>query len=262
MSRILLTNDDGIDAPGLLHFARSLSEIAEVRVVVPDRERSWVGKAITRYDPVTVERVDRDGVTIYACSGYPADCVQLGIHSLFGDEPDLVVSGINVGYNHGAAYLQSSGTAGAALEAGVAMVPALAFSAGSMVIPWHDWKRDAVTEAATEMWRRLATVATGIADRALGTARPGDVLNVGLPDTSSPETERRITTVAQVRYRGLFTGDGNGSYRHAYGTLDLEGASLEGTDVAAAHDGVISITPIAGAGHGTASPDLLAAVSR
>jgi 5'-nucleotidase len=262
MSRILLTNDDGIDAPGLLHFARSLSDIAEVRVVVPDSERSWVGKAITRYDTVTVERVDRDGITVYACSGYPADCVQLGVHTLFPDEPDLVVSGINVGYNHGSAYLQSSGTAGAALEAGVALVPGIAFSAGSMTTPWNDWKHEAVTAAAVPMWQRLAAVATEIANAALGVARPGDVLNVGLPDTASPETERRITTVAPVRYRGLFAGDGNGSFTHAHGGLDLDGAALEGTDVGAAHDAVISITPIAGASHGPASPGLLDAVTR
>jgi 5'-nucleotidase len=261
MSRILLTNDDGIDAPGLLYFARSLSDIAEVRVVAPDRERSWVGKAITRYETVTVERVDRDGVTVYACSGYPADCVQLGIHTLFPDEPDLVVAGINVGYNHGAAYLQSSGTAGAALEAGVALVPAIAFSAGSMVTPWNEWKLDAVSPSAMPMWQRLAAVATAVAERALAAARPGDVLNVGLPDTASASTERRITTVAAVRYRGLFAGDGNGSFTHAYGGLDLDGASLEGTDIGAAHDEVISITPIAGAGHGSASPGLLEAVS-
>lgn len=261
MAQILLTNDDGIDAPGLIYLARSLSDIARVRVVVPDRERSWVGKAITRYETVTVERVDRDGLTVYACSGYPADCVQLGIHTLFPDEPDLVVSGINVGYNHGAAYLQSSGTAGAALEAGVALVPALAFSAGSMVTPWKDWKHDAVTPSAVPMWQRLATVATAIAERALGTARPGDVLNVGLPDTATAETQRRVTTVAPVRYRGLFAGDGNGSFTHAYGGLEFDGTALEGTDVEAARDEVISITPIAGAGHGSATPELLEAVS-
>jgi len=261
MPRILLTNDDGIDAPGLLYFARSLFDVAEVRIVVPDRERSWVGKAITRYETVTVERVDRDGLTMYACSGYPADCVQLGIHTLFPDEPDLVVSGINVGYNHGTAYLQSSGTAGAALEAGVALIPAIAFSAGSMVVPWNDWKRDAISPAAAPMWQRVATVAADIAERALAAAGPGDVLNVGIPDTASPGTERRITTVASVRYRRLFAGDGNGSFIHAHGGLDLDGASLEGTDVGAAHDAVISITPIAGAGHGPASPALLDAVS-
>jgi 5'-nucleotidase len=261
MPRILLTNDDGMDAPGLLPFARSLSDIAEVRIVVPDRERSWVGKAITRYETVTVESVDRDGVTVYACSGYPADCVQLGIHTLFPDEPDLVVSGINVGYNHGAAYLQSSGTAGAALEAGVALVPAIAFSAGSMVMPWNEWKHDAVAPSATPMWQRLAAVATAIAEQALTAAGPGDILNIGLPDTASEGTERRITTVASVRYRGLFAGDGNGSFTHAYGGLDLDGASLEGTDIGAAHDEVISITPITGAGHGSASAGLLAAVS-
>ncbi|MFP3914318.1 MAG: 5'/3'-nucleotidase SurE, partial [Actinomycetota bacterium] len=100
--RILVTNDDGIDAPGLVPLARALQKLGEVRVVVPDRERSWVGKAITRFDPVWMERRERSGVEIMAVTGYPADAVQLGIHALEGATPDLVVSGINLGYNHGA----------------------------------------------------------------------------------------------------------------------------------------------------------------
>lgn len=261
MPRILLTNDDGIDAPGLVLLAKRLATIAEVDVVVPDKERSWVAKAITRYDPVTVLQMERDGVTIHACSGYPADCVQIGVHGLFPSPPDLVVSGINVGYNHGAAYLQSSGTAGAALEAGVLRVPAIAFSAGSMATPWAEWKAYATTPEAKPMWDRLAVVATDIAAVALQHLAAGEVLNVGLPDTCTEGTERRLTTVAQVRYQGLFAVDGEGTFRHSYGTLVLDGAKLAGTDVGAAYDEVISVTPIHGAAQGSASREVLEAIT-
>lgn len=260
MPLILLTNDDGIDAPGLVPFARRLAAIGTVSVVVPDRERSWVGKAITRYDPVTVAIVDRSGVAVTACTGYPADCVQLGIHVLSARPPDLVVSGINVGYNHGSAYLQSSGTAGAALEAGIAGVPAVAFSAGTTTTPWHQWKQQAQQPAAQEMWERLADVATEICGLVLDHASPGDVLNVGLPDHSDSTTERRITSVALVGYDRLFAETAPNTYSHAYGGLVFDGEDLSGTDVAAANDGVISITPIRGAGHGDATAQLLKAM--
>ncbi|MEA3510405.1 MAG: 5'/3'-nucleotidase SurE, partial [Actinomycetota bacterium] len=105
MPWILLTNDDGIDSPALAPFARALGDLGTVRVVVPDRERSWVGKAITRFDPIRVEKVELDGGEAWTCTGFPADAVQIGIHGLFDEPPSLVVSGINVGYNHGTAFL-------------------------------------------------------------------------------------------------------------------------------------------------------------
>jgi 5'-nucleotidase len=260
MPRILLTNDDGILAPGLVPFARQLATIARVTVVVPDRERSWVAKAITRYDPVTVTVVERGGVTVHACSGYPADCVQLGIHVLSPETPDLVVSGINVGYNHGSAYLQSSGTAGAALEASIAGVPAIAFSAGSATTPWGEWKLRVAEPDAQPMWARVAAVATRICEIGLDTMGPGEVLNVGLPDDSSRSTERRITSVAAVGYDRLFAETAPNTYSHAYGGLVFDGEDLTGTDVAAATDGVVSITPIRGAGGAEVSKGLLEAV--
>jgi 5'-nucleotidase len=260
MTRILLTNDDGIGAPGLIALALRLADVAEVHVVVPDRERSWVGKAITRHDPVTVTPVERDGVTLHACSGYPADCVQLGIHVLFPQPPDLVVSGINVGYNHGSAYVQSSGTAGAALEAAVARIPAIAFSAGSVTSPWDQWKHAVHLPGTLPMWERLADVAAVICEVALSHAVPGDLLNIGLPDGADLHTERRVTTVAPVGYDRLFAEVGPGRYSHSYGGLVFAEEDLEGTDVAAARDEVVSITPIHGVGDGPATPALLTAL--
>lgn len=261
MARILLTNDDGTAAPGLAAFARALHEIGEVAVVVPDRERSWVSKAITRFEPVTVVEVDVGGVPVFACSGFPADCVQLGIHVLF-ERPDIVVSGINIGYNHGTAYLQSSGTVGAALEAGIAGVPAIAFSAGSHTVPWQQWKEDVLEPASMPMWERLAAVATAMVARALTEIRPGDVLNVGLPDGSTVDTPRVVTRVAPSGYDRLFAEDRPGVYVHAYGGLIHDPSAIEGTDVGAAADGVISLTPIGGAGDGPMNPGLFRALTK
>jgi 5'-nucleotidase len=245
MPWILLTNDDGVDAPGLPTLAHALAAIAEVRVVVPDRERSWVGKAISRFEPVRVAATERGGVTIHTATGYPADCAQLGIHAMFDTPPDLVVSGINVGFNHGSAYLQSSGTVGAALEASIAGVDALAVSTGSKR-PWGEWRPWAHTPAAVAMWERLSALTVDLA-RALWEARPsGVVISVNLPDDADADTERRITSVARVGYERLFSPAGDGVYMHDFGGgIDVR-APLEGTDVQAAADGAVSITPVGG----------------
>ncbi len=243
MGWILLTNDDGADAPGLPSLARALEAVAPVRVVVPDRERSWVGKAISRFDPVRVQTVERDGVTVHTATGFPADCAQLGVHALFEEPPALVVSGINIGYNHGSAYLQSSGTVGAAIEASIAGVDAVAFSTGSKR-PWREWRDWVHTPDALVMWERLASLAAALA-RSLWEARPsGVVLTVNLPDEADGSTERRITSIAHVGYERLFSQSGPGVYVHDFGGGMHHRTSLEGTDVQAAADGAVSITPI------------------
>src|SRR5262245_12591008 len=115
VSYILVTNDDGVDSPALLPLARELAKLAPIRVVVPAGERSWIGKAISRWDELRVSRSDRDGIEVFAVGGFPADCTNLGVHSLFDSPPELVVSGVNIGLNVGLGFFLSSGTVGAAM---------------------------------------------------------------------------------------------------------------------------------------------------
>lgn len=126
--RILITNDDGIHAPGIYHLKRALESIAEVVVVAPDTERSAVGHAITLSDPLRVIEVNNDGKFFgYAVNGTPADCVKLALRCLLDEQPDLVVSGINTGANT-AINIMYSGTVSAAAEAVIMGVPGLALS--------------------------------------------------------------------------------------------------------------------------------------
>lgn len=242
--RILVTNDDGIDAPALVPLARAMADLGEVTVVVPDRERSWVAKAITRFDPVTVVEEQRDGVRIHAISGYPADAVQLGIHAL-GIVPDLVVSGINLGYNHGAGFLMSSGTVGAAVEAWIAGIAAVAVSTGTMT-DWHDWRGRAMAPDSAGAWERLAAVTAQLVHLVdeSGLHDHADVVSVNLPYEADQDTERRLTTIARVGYDRLFSLRAEGVFVHAYGGGITHIDPVEGSDIDAAHDGVISITPI------------------
>lgn len=126
--RILLTNDDGIQAPGLLAARAALSTLGEVFTVAPERPRSAAGHSITLHKPLRLVPTDlADGAQGYACSGTPTDCVTLGYDVILEQRCDLVVSGINAGANLGWD-LSYSGTVSAAVEGVVMGVPAIAVS--------------------------------------------------------------------------------------------------------------------------------------
>ncbi len=224
-------------------LARALGEIADVRVVVPDRERSWVGKAITRYEDLVTETVVDRGISIVTVSGFPADCVQLGVFNLFETAPDIVVSGINVGANHGQAYLTGSGTVGAAVEAAIIGLPAIAFSAAKEG-EWVTWKAWAESDRSDPMWERLGRVATEITASVLDTGLSADVhvLKVELPAAADVDTPRRFTAAAPVRYGRLFEEAGPGRFHHRYPGGLYPIGPMEGTDFQVVEAGEIAMT--------------------
>ncbi len=132
MSKILITNDDGINSEGLIRLAKAASELGQVWVVAPDSERSAMSHSITLRRAVEVWNVPFpvSGVQAFACDGKPADCVRVGILNIVPGKPDVVFSGINYGYNV-AADLQYSATVGAALEAAFQGCHSIAFSEGA-----------------------------------------------------------------------------------------------------------------------------------
>ena len=93
MRRVLLTNDDGVDSPALVPLARTLAGMGDVTVVVSDRQRSWIGKALSRTGEVALATTRRGDVPITTCTGYPADATQLGVHQVCDERPDVLVSG-------------------------------------------------------------------------------------------------------------------------------------------------------------------------
>jgi len=244
MSWILLTNDDGIDSPALAPFAIALSTLAETRVVVPDQERSWISKAITRFDLVTHEVVERGGIEMHTVSGFPADAVQIGAGPLFDDPPALVVSGINLGFNFGAGYALGSGTVGAAFEGWEAGVPAIAVSTQGGPT-WDDWQAFSRAEAALPMWERISMVAAAVVDsiRSSEVFDHADVVSVNLPADATLETPRRVSPMARVRYGGLYSA-ADGGFNHDYWGSVVELGEMEGTDIAVTAAGLVSITPL------------------
>ena len=135
---ILVTNDDGITAPGIRALISVMSEIGTVVVVAPDKPQSAMGHAITLNSTLFINKVSLENaiVTEYSCSGTPVDCVKLAVNEILHQKPDLCVSGINHGSNSSINVIYS-GTMSAAVEAGIEGIPAIGFS-----LLDYDWNAD------------------------------------------------------------------------------------------------------------------------
>ena len=244
MPTILLTNDDGIDSPMLIPLAHALRRLGMLRVVVPATERSWVGKAITRFDVVQAGQTERDGLLMYAVSGTPADCVNLGVHTLFPEPPDLVVSGINLGLNFGLAFLLSSGTVGGVLEAWIAGIPAIAFS---MAIPNDAYGLSGAQRIAALGARPLAAadVAADIVASLLQYGFPNDIdgFSVNMPADVTRDTPRVVARVTRSRYGPLFVPGPEGGYLHRFQSLTPLETPSDG-DMQVVARGATAITPL------------------
>ncbi|MFT7335096.1 MAG: 5'-nucleotidase [Porticoccaceae bacterium] len=135
---ILVTNDDGVSAPGLRALISVMAEIGEVIVVAPDKPQSGMGHAITTNSTLYLNKIskDIDLITEYSCSGTPVDCVKLAVNEILKKKPDLCVSGVNHGSNSSINVIYS-GTMSAAVEAGIEGIPAIGFS-----LLDYDWNAD------------------------------------------------------------------------------------------------------------------------
>jgi 5'-nucleotidase len=244
MAKLLITNDDGIDSPCLVPLVRAVAALGEVRVVVPSSERSWIGKAISRFDIVRVEETEREGFPVHAVDGSPADCVNLAVHTLFSDRPEWVVSGINLGVNFGLAFILSSGTVGAALEAWIAGVPAVAFS---MAIPRDVYGLTGAHRLAALGDRPpvAAAVATEILQELLRFGLPDGVdgFSINLPADVTCETPRVFAPVTRSRYGRLFVPAPEGGYLHRFSGLEVLDPSPYG-DIGVVESGAVAITPL------------------
>jgi 5'-nucleotidase len=234
MNKILLTNDDGILSPGLPALAEKLSVISPVVAVVPDREQSAIGTALTLHQLLRARRARQiyPEVETYAIDGTPGDSVILAVENLFKNEIGLVVSGINHGMNLGDDVL-ISGTVGAALQGYLRELPAIAVSADSL---------------DSDLLQKTARLTALLAKRILDGSLPQDVLlNVNLPDTPL-SGEVVITRLAhRIHIDSVDEGhDWKGAhYRLVRQRAEQEnGADDRETDLWAVTHGKISITPL------------------
>jgi len=221
MPTLLLVNDDGPLSPFLLPFAQKLSALAQVRVAVPLEEKSWTGKSMTRHGKLNARPLPGfDSIPALTVDGTPSDCANLGIHHLFGGAPDWVVSGINIGLNAGLNFIVNSGTVGAAFEAALAGVPAVAFSMHMPRELYDQWiaERKLTGERAARAIDLAASRAASMFRALLAQGLPPGamVLNVNFPQNLQPETPVRWVPVENNRYGSLFAQDGDGGFYHSY----------------------------------------------
>lgn len=127
--KALISNDDGVTASGILAAKKAVEDLCDTYVVAPETQQSGIGHALTLYEPLRVNRhILRDGSVGYGVSGTPTDAVTLGLFELLEEKPDIMISGINTGFNLGQAELTTSGTLGAAIEAASFGIPTIAIS--------------------------------------------------------------------------------------------------------------------------------------
>jgi 5'-nucleotidase len=224
---ILVTNDDGILAPGLRALAAAARQLGDALVVAPDREMSAVSHAITLHRPLRVLATTEG----YALSGTPVDCAYMGIHHIAKRRPDLVVSGVNLGPNLGSDVLYS-GTVAAAREGTIQGLPAIAFSlAGRDPAPF------------AQLGPLLTTVMQAVLENGLP---PGITLNVNIPKSPAEPAQFRATHLGRRAYSAEVVRrlDPRGQeYLWIGGGLpELE--DTPGTDTSAVREGVVSLTPI------------------
>ncbi|MFT3947021.1 MAG: 5'/3'-nucleotidase SurE [Agriterribacter sp.] len=125
---ILVTNDDGVMAPGIRNLVEAVKDLGKVVVVAPDKPQSGMGHAITIGSPLRLHQVNTiDEVEAWSCNGTPVDCVKLAVDKILGGKPDICVSGINHGANHSINVIYS-GTMSAAIEASIESIPSIGFS--------------------------------------------------------------------------------------------------------------------------------------
>jgi len=232
--RILLTNDDGINAPGLSALRGAVAGLGDTTVVAPDTERSGVAHSITLAQPLRIRRICHgDRFFGYGINGAPADCVKLACREILGQPPELLLSGINLGSN-AAINVLYSGTVAAAIEGALLGIPSVAFSLAETEQP--DFEEAA--RVAREVLDRL--LADGLAPRTL--------LNVNVPGLPRSRIRGiRVTHQSRTHYQELYekrTDPWGRSYYWITAGMTRDFEQEADGDLRAILDGFVSVTPL------------------
>lgn len=227
---ILISNDDGYQAPGLRCLADSLASVAEISVVAPERDRSGASNSLTLDFPLRPRQMDNGFVCV---DGTPTDCVHLAITGLLEPEPDMVVSGINAGANLGDDVIYS-GTVAAAVEGRFLGLPAIAISLTAHQPPFHF---DTAGRVALELVQRLRR-----------DPLPSDtILNVNVPNLEWDALAGFEATRLGHRHKAepvVRSEDPRGRAIYWVGPAGAEQDAGPGTDFYAVRNAKVSITPI------------------
>ena len=227
--RILLSNDDGYQAPGLEALHGAISGIAETIVVAPDRDRSGASNSLTLEQPIRARTGENGFIRV---EGTPTDCVHLASTGLLEEEPDMVVSGINAGANMGDDVIYS-GTVAAATEGRFLGYPAIAISIASHTPRYFD----SAARVAVDLVQRLC-------ERPLAA---DSILNVNVPDLPYDQLKGMLATRLGHRHKAepvVKAEDPRGRPIYWVGPAGAEQDAGPGTDFHAVRNGFVSVTPL------------------
>jgi len=227
--RILISNDDGVMAPGILALASSLASIAEIDVIAPDRNRSGASNSLTLAHPLRVRRLDNG---YYSVEGTPTDCVHLALTGYIEEPLDMVVSGINDGANLGDDILYS-GTVAAAMEGRFLGLPAIAISMVGNNIKHYDTAAEIARQLVVKLQKHSLPSQT--------------ILNVNVPDLPLREIKGFEVTRLGSRHRAepmIKATDPRGRSVYWVGPPGAEADAGPGTDFYAVSQARVSITPL------------------
>ncbi len=227
--RILLSNDDGYKAPGLVMMAETLKDIAEIIVVAPERDRSGASNSLTLTSPVRAHTEPNGFIRV---DGTPTDCVHLAITGLLEDEPDMVIAGINSGANMGDDVLYS-GTVAAATEGRFLGLPAIAISMNSSNPQHYETGARVIREMVQHLQQSPLSADT--------------ILNVNVPDLAYEEIRGYQSTRLGHRHKAepvIKTEDPRGNAIYWVGPAGAEQDAGPGTDFHAVREGYVSVTPL------------------
>ena len=231
---ILVTNDDGITAPGIRALISVMNSIGDVVVVAPDSPQSAMGHAITINSTLHIEKVTIDGKQIeYSCSGTPADCVKIAVNEILDRRPDICVSGINHGSNSSINVIYS-GTMSAALEAGIEGIPAIGFS-----LLDYNWNAN-----FEECKSFIETITKQVLENGLP---EGVVLNVNIPNLEKKAIKGiKICRQARANWEEEFDKRTNPMGRDYYWLTGkfVNKDKGEDTDEWALEHGYVSVVPV------------------
>ncbi len=224
---LLVTNDDGVLAPGIAALAEALLPVGDVVVVAPDRNRSGVSHMISLLKPLRAEMVRERW---WMVDGSPADCVYLGVHELLERRPDLVVSGVNAGPNM-SFDVHYSGTVGAAMEGTLLGVPSIAVS---------------LTDPRTGSYSIAAQFAADVAARVLEEGLDSHTaLNINVPGGSPRAWQLTFLGHRLFKHSVHRRDDPRGGVYYWIGGVPADPHDIPGSDCNAIAEGVISMTPLA-----------------
>jgi len=227
---ILVTNDDGIQSPGIKALARAMKRVGEVYVVAPDRERTAAGHSLTLHKPLRIEALGRRAFSV---SGTPTDCVNLAVNEILPRRPDLVVSGINRGGNLGDD-VTYSGTVSAAMEGTLVGIPSIALSQ----LGEAHFHFETAARFATRLVRQV---------RRFGLP-PDTLLNVNVPDLPPAAIKgMRVTCLGRRIFDSnnvIKKQDPRGKTYYWIGGNRIAWEERKDTDQEAVENGMISVTPV------------------